>query len=75
MTVVRSASGTRIDCDECAEHTAAPSLSLDVLRRESGYVSDGRRDFCPSCCRQQPTLRLATSSAAIAPFSDDPGGC
>jgi hypothetical protein len=63
MTVVRSASGTRIDCDECPEYTAAPSLSLDILRRATGFVSDGSRDFCPSCYRQQPTLRLATSSA------------
>ena len=62
MTVVRSASGTRIDCDECPQHTAAPSLSLDVLRRDSGYVSDGNRDFCPSCSRQHPTMRLATTT-------------
>jgi hypothetical protein len=62
MTVVRSASGTRIDCDECPEYTAAPSLSLDVLRRATGFVSDGSRDLCPSCRRQYPTLRLATSS-------------
>jgi hypothetical protein len=37
MTVLRRASGSRIDCvDECEHHVAAPSLSIETLRREAG---------------------------------------
>ena len=43
MTVIRSASGTRIDCDECPEHTAAPSLALDVWGTPDRRYSNGRR--------------------------------
>ena len=49
MTILRSASGTRIDCDECGEYAASPSLSLDVLMRATGFVRTGGRDLCPAC--------------------------
>jgi len=62
MTVVRSASGIRVDCDECPHHTAAASLSLEVLRRTSGYVAYDGRDFCPSCWYRHTAMRLGTSS-------------
>jgi hypothetical protein len=61
MTVLRSASGSRIDCDECAHHAAAPSLSIDALRRATGYVSHDGRDFCPSCWYRHTASRLGTS--------------
>ena len=49
MTVLRSASGTRIECDRCSDHAASTSLSPDQLRRESGYVRHHDRDWCPTC--------------------------
>ena len=70
MTVIRSASGSRIDCDECAHHTAAPSLSIEDLRRTTGYVSHRGRDFCPSCWYEHTALRFGTSSGPPTP--DDP---
>ena len=39
MALIQSASGTRIDCDLCDDYAAAPSLSVEVLRRATGYVS------------------------------------
>ena len=68
MTVLCSASGSRIDCDECAHHVAAPSLSMDVLRRATGYVSHDGRDFCPSCWYEHTSSRFRTS---FAPPNDD----
>ena len=73
MTVIRSASGIRIDCDGCAHHTAAPSFPLEVLRSTTGYVHDDGRDFCPSCWYAHTTSQPGTSShssAAAAPPSD-----
>ena len=71
MTVVRSASGIRIDCDGCAHHTAAPSFPLEVLRSTTGYVHHDGRDFCPSCWYAHTTSQPGTSShssaAAAAP--------
>jgi hypothetical protein len=49
MTVVASASGTRIDCDSCGEHTASPDLTVDELRRVAGFVVVAGRDYCPVC--------------------------
>lgn len=62
MTVLRSASGSRIDCDECEHHVAASSLSIETLRRATGYVHSRGRDFCPSCWYQHAASRLGTSS-------------
>ena len=61
MTVLRSASGSRIDCDCCPHHTAAASLSLEVLRTTTGYVRHGGRDFCPSCWYRHTASRFGTS--------------
>ena len=49
MTVVRSASGVRVDCDGCGDHAASPGLSIEVLRRATGYVQHEDRDWCPDC--------------------------
>ena len=49
MALIQSASGTRIDCDMCEDYAAAPSLSVEVLRRATGYVLHDGRDFCPEC--------------------------
>lgn len=56
MTVVRSASGTRIDCDECGEHTASTSWSADDLRERASFVEHEGRDWCPDCwsTREKP---------------------
>lgn len=35
MTVLHSASGSRIDCDECEHHVAAPSLSIVTATGQS----------------------------------------
>lgn len=54
MTVIRSASGTRIDCDNCGEHTASPELSAPQLRAATGYVRPAGQgsDFCPRCAKE-----------------------
>jgi len=49
VTVVRSASGTRIDCDACGEHTASSSWSADDLRSSTRFVLYDGRDWCPDC--------------------------
>jgi hypothetical protein len=49
VTVIASALGTRIDCDICGEHTTSPDLTLDQLRRATGYVRVDGRDYCPGC--------------------------
>ena len=58
MTVIRSASGTRIDCDECDDYAAAPSLSIEILRSATGYVKHRDRDYCPSCWNRNPARRF-----------------
>ena len=52
MALIQSASGTRIDCDTCEDYAAAPSVSVEVLRRATGDVSHGARDFCSMCWEQ-----------------------
>jgi hypothetical protein len=49
MTVLRSASGTRIDCDSCDDYVAASALAIETLRRATGYLSHDDRDYCPAC--------------------------
>jgi hypothetical protein len=49
VTVVASASGTRIDCDTCGQHTSSPNLTPDQLRRATGYTDVNGRDICPDC--------------------------
>ena len=66
MTVIRSAAGTRIDCDECDDYVAAPSLSSEILRRATGYVRHDDRDYCPSCWKRDPARRFN------APWDDGP---
>jgi hypothetical protein len=57
MTVLASASGTRIDCDACGEHIASPDLRLYQLRSATGFVLIDGRDYCPFCAE-----RLASAS-------------
>jgi hypothetical protein len=61
MTVLRSASGSRIDCDECPHHAAAASLSIEALRRAMGYVNRDGRDLCPSCWCEYTASRFGRS--------------
>jgi len=61
MTVLRSASGSRIDCDECSHHTAAASLSPEVLRSMTGYVHHDDRDLCPGCWYRHTASHSGTS--------------
>jgi len=49
MTLVRSASGTRIDCDRCGGHTASSTWSADDLRSSARFVLHEGRDWCPDC--------------------------
>lgn len=49
MTITRSASGIRIDCDHCEHHTGARALTVDELRRAAGYISHRDNDLCPTC--------------------------
>src|SRR3954451_21717989 len=57
VTVVASASGTRIDCDRCGEHTSSPDLTRDQLRRATGYTCVDGRDLCPDCAASDTTPR------------------
>jgi hypothetical protein len=68
MTMLQSASGTRVDCDECAHHAVVPSVRVEVLRRTTGYVSHDGRDFCPACWYRHTASRFRGSSD---PPSDD----
>ena len=51
MTVLASASGTRIDCDACGAHTQSTTLGADVLRERAGFVLHAGRDWCADCWR------------------------
>jgi hypothetical protein len=65
VTVLASASGTRIDCDRCGWHVASPDLSVALLRRAAGFVSRSGEDLCPDCAdatqeeRAEPALGAA----------------
>jgi hypothetical protein len=54
MTVIASAAGTRIDCDNCDEHTSSRDLSPPQLRTATGYVRPAGQsfDFCPRCAEK-----------------------
>ena len=62
MALIQSASGTRIDCDACEDYAAAPSLSVELLRRATGYVSHRGRDFCAACWQQYTASRFEATS-------------
>ena len=49
MTVVRSASGVRIDCDQCGQHAGAAVRSVEALRHATGYVRHRGGDLCAHC--------------------------
>jgi hypothetical protein len=66
MSVVSSASGCRIDCDECGHHASASALSPQALRSTTGYVSHDDRDYCPSCWYRHTASRFRTSSSKPA---------
>ncbi len=70
MTVLRSASGVRIDCDECAHHAAASALAIEQLRRATGYVSDRGADYCPACWYEHTAPQSGTSFQL--PIGDGP---
>ena len=61
MTVVRSASGVRIDCDDCGDHAASPALPIEALRRATGYVQHEDRDWCPDCSRERTASRFRSA--------------
>ena len=69
MTVIGSASGVRIDCDGCREYAASPGLAIEVLRRATGFVQHGNRDWCPDCWRERAASRFRASE----PRRDDNG--
>ena len=54
MTVLASASGTRIDCDRCGWHAASPDLSVAHLRRATGFVRWRDEDLCSDCAETAP---------------------
>ena len=60
MTIIRSASGIRIDCDHCEHHTGARAVSVDELRDATGYTSLSDHDLCPSCGRSPTAMRIPT---------------
>jgi hypothetical protein len=67
MTVVRSAMGTRLDCDGCDGHAATPSLSIETLRRNTDYVQHNGRDYCPDCQhRRRESLRSTADDEPAA---------
>jgi hypothetical protein len=49
VTVLASASGTRIDCDRCGWHVASPDLSVALLRRAAGFTRWRDEDLCSEC--------------------------
>jgi hypothetical protein len=49
VTVLPSASGSRIDCDGCGQRTSSPDLTIEQLRRATGYERVDDRDYCPDC--------------------------
>jgi hypothetical protein len=49
VTIVASASGTRIDCDRCGSHAASPDLAVALLRRATGFIRRDDADLCPDC--------------------------
>ena len=49
MTVIRSASGMRIDCDTCGTHTASSNWSDQDLRDQARFVRHAERDWCGDC--------------------------
>jgi hypothetical protein len=51
MTVVGSASGTRID--ECGAHTRSTTWAAEELRTQAGFVLHAGRDWCGDCWRRQ----------------------
>jgi hypothetical protein len=65
VTVLASASGTRIDCDRCGWHAASPDLSVALLRRAAGFVHLRDEDLCSDCAetahaeRAEPALDAA----------------
>jgi hypothetical protein len=69
MTVIASASGTRVDCDICGEHTASHDLTLEQLHRATGYVRVDGRDYCPRCAvggsQRHPVLRGAGPGSRV----------
>ena len=62
MAIVASALGSRIDCDNCGEHTSSPDLSPDQLGRATGYARVDGRDFCPRCAASHPNPFAPNSS-------------
>jgi hypothetical protein len=69
VTVIASASGTRIDCDVCGHHTAAPRPP-GTLRLETGFVLHAGRDWCPGCWSVH--TRAALSGPNGATCDEDP---
>jgi hypothetical protein len=58
VTVLRSASGTRIECDACGSYAVSSTLPVDALRLEAGFVHRRDRDWCPGCWRDETRSRF-----------------
>jgi hypothetical protein len=56
--VLLSASGVRIDCDACGEHASSPDLTLEQLRRATGFMRVNGRDVCKRCAVSAPAPTL-----------------
>jgi hypothetical protein len=70
VTVISSALGTRIDCDRCGRHAATASLSLEALRRTTGYAQLDGRDYCPQCRKESIDARIDSPRARPSDTSD-----
>jgi hypothetical protein len=70
MTVIASAAGARIDCDECGRHATAPTYAPHALRLETGFVLHGGRDWCPGCWSRHTEARFSRVTAR--PIDDGP---
>ena len=71
VTIVRSVSGTRVDCDRCGTHAASPDLSLEQLRRATAYVHVQGTDLCPDCApapNGAPARRTDAVRSAVGAF-------
>jgi hypothetical protein len=67
VTVVASASGTRIDCDRCGWHATSPDLPLIALRRATGFARVGDADLCPDCVAETAPAHSAAWQRALQP--------
>jgi hypothetical protein len=66
VTVISSASGTRIDCDGCGDHVMTTHNSTAALRLATGYALVDGHDFCPRC------VEASNGAQPDAPLTEPP---